>query len=197
MATSGDKIQGIARLYAEAILRLAEATKQTDALRGEFEELMGIRGKAPDVGAYLLSPTVDVAVRAAAIDKLFRGKLSDLCVDFLQVLNRKDRLSLLWQIIESFFHQYEDLRGRVEVYVRTAVPLPDNLRQSLLNVLTKNTGRPITLHEAVDASLIGGMVVQIGDRKFDMTVAARIRGMWQAFVDRGVRETPNVMSFVG
>jgi F-type H+-transporting ATPase subunit delta len=118
-------------------------------------------------------------------------------VDFLQVLNRKDRLGLLWQIIESFFHQHEELRGHLEVSVRSAVPLADNLRQSLMAVLTKQTGRHIVLHEAVDASLIGGLVVQIGDRKFDMSVLSRIRGLWQAFADRGVRETPNVMSYVG
>src|SRR5436305_443733 len=90
------------------------------------------------------------------------GQASDLLLDSLQVINRKGRLGQLRAIAESYRAALRDLRGWVDVRVRTAVPLDDAQRTRLQEVMAASTGKKPTLIERVDPSLIGGLVVDVG-----------------------------------
>ncbi len=103
MANVNDSELGIGRLYAEAILDLAEEAGQGDAL---LEELNGAGGVcstgAPELEQLLASPLVDEEARVRVIEDAFRGRASDLLVDSLQVINRKGRLGSLRAIAEAY-----------------------------------------------------------------------------------------------
>ncbi len=188
MATVSDKEIGLARVYARALLELAEDRQEADNLLRELLDLLAMLEKSKPGGGFFTSPLVDSAVRTQVIEKAFRGRCSDLLVDALQVINRKERLVLFPAIVEQFRLAHEDLRGRVDVHVRTATPLTDDLRRGLREAAKAYAGREADLVETVDEAVIGGMVVHIGDRKFDTSVATALRRLAGQLAERAARE---------
>ncbi|MGD2108332.1 MAG: ATP synthase F1 subunit delta [Phycisphaerae bacterium] len=196
MAEFEGQEMAVARVYAGAMLELAEARNETAQLQTELLELAERVDTNPDFARFLSSPLVDAKARRAALEKLFRGRYSDLLVDSLQVLNRKDRLGLIRAVAEAFRLDYEDARGRLEVHVRTAVPLPDELRGRIKTVAKEKTGKDVDLVETVDDSLIGGLVMRIGDEKFDASVATRLKTIGAALLERASHEIHGGRSYL-
>ncbi len=95
MASVSDKELALARVYSQAMIELSAGAGDTQTLGEELADLAAFLDRDPAFDRFLSSPTVDPESRRAALEKLFRGKYSDLCVDALQVMNRKDRLSLV------------------------------------------------------------------------------------------------------
>lgn len=188
MSNVNEKELAVAKVYSRAIFEVAAAKGATAEV---LEELAGLGqlavGDRP-FADFLSSPMIDAKVRQAAIDKMFRGRLSDVVVDALQVVNRKGRLALLPAIAEQYRQLLRDRDQRVDVLVWTAVPLSESLRAEIRKVVGNFTGRQPDLHETVDPSLIGGLVLEFGDRKVDGSVLFEISKYRQRFADRAARE---------
>ncbi|MEM1177237.1 MAG: ATP synthase F1 subunit delta [Acidobacteriota bacterium] len=189
MPRFNDKELAVARVYGRALLSLADNAGQAEEV---LEELMWLADYAKDdagFSRFISSPTVDENERGASLEKMFRGRLSDLVVDALQVINRKGRMALLPAVAETYRQDHRDLRGHVDVHVRTAVPLSDGLRQKVHAAVAGYSGLEPKLHESVDESLIGGIVLQIGDRKIDASVkneVHRYRKLLLALAEREI-----------
>ena len=188
MANVDDRDLAVGRLYAEAMLGLAEEQGASDTLLDELRELVGFLDQNPKVEHFLASQMVDEEGRARVIEDLFRGNASDLLVDSLQVINRKGRLGQLRAVVEAYRTAHRDLRGWVDVHVRTAVPLDDALRARLKDAMAASTGRKPVLVERIDPSLIGGLVVEVEGKKFDASVASRLHDLSDALLARASRE---------
>ena len=188
MPTVSSQESSVARLYAAVMLDLAEAQGEADVLLGELFDFVGRVAEDADFHTFLVSPLVDVETRRNALEKLCRGGYSDLFVDALQVLSRNGRLGLIGNLAEAYRLARDDLRGRIQVHVRTASALTDELRTKLKRVASEQTGKEAVLLETVDESLIGGLVLQIGDRKFDASVATRLRRLAATLLERALQE---------
>lgn len=176
-----DKQIGVARVYSRALLELAERRGVAGAVQDELGEIVKLAGRDPRFARFVESPLVDPEDRERTLERMFRGRLTDVLLDALQVMNRKGRLAILPTMAQAYHQELEDLRGRVEVQVTSAVALTDELRERLRRVVAASTGRQVDLVERVDDSLIGGLVVRIGDRKIDGTVSYQIRHLREVF----------------
>jgi F-type H+-transporting ATPase subunit delta len=188
MPPASDRAMAIARVYSEAILNLAEKQGDIDVILNELQDLVERLSADAGFREFLISPIVDADARQKAIERLFRGKYSDLFVDALQVLHRKGRLDLLPAIAESYRHTRAELGGYVEVSVASAVPLTHDLREKLRAAIAEKTGKTPDLIETVDESLIGGLVIRIGDQKFDDSLARHLRKLSAALQQRAAGE---------
>lgn len=196
MANVDDRDLAGGRLYAEAILNLADESGQAETLLEELRQLIEILDANPKVNHFFSSPLVDEGGRARVIEEMFKGRASDLLVDSLLVINRKGRLDRLRAIAEAYRLAYRDRRGLVDVHVRSAVPLTDALRARLVEAITTSTGKRPTLVERVDPTLIGGLVVEVAGRKIDASVATRLHGMSQALLARASQEIHRGTAYV-
>ncbi|MBW8876549.1 MAG: ATP synthase F1 subunit delta [Acidobacteria bacterium] len=196
MAKVDDRDLAVGRLYAEAMLALAEERGSSDALLDELKELVDFLDQNPKVEHFLASQMVDEEGRARVLEDLFRGQASDLLLDSLQVINRKGRLGQIRAIAESYRTALRDLRGWVDVHVRTAVPLDDAQRTRLQEAMAASTGRKPALIERIDPSLIGGLVVDVEGRKFDASVASRLQDLSAALQARASREIVSGTAYV-
>lgn len=177
MSRIDDRNLGLGRLYARALLDLAEEQGSAGELLDELAELARYVEGNPELVDLFASPFVEGADRARMLEKVFRGRASDLLVDALQVINRKGRLGSLRTIAEAYRQELRDRRGQVDVFVRTAVPLSGDLRARLSESLAAFTGRQPALFEKVDPSVIGGLVVEVAGTKIDTSVASRLKGL--------------------
>lgn len=183
-----DRNLGLGRLYAKALLDLAEEQGSADELLDELKDLALYMEGNPELLHVFGSPLVEGTDRAQTLEKVFRGRASDLLVDALQVINRKGRLGSLRAIAEAYRQELRDRRGQVDVHVRTAVPLNEGLRARLSESLAQFTGRKPTLIEKVDPSVIGGLVVEVAGTKIDTSVASRLKGLGAALERRASEE---------
>lgn len=186
----------VATIYARAALRLAEKQGTADEMLEEVFGVAKILGEHPEVERHLLTPLVDEVTRRAFLEKILRGRVSDLLVDTLQVMNRKGRAGLLRAFGEAYRIELDRLRGRIDVNVKTAVPLNDDLRKMIADVAAfyarEETGgaengpdKKARLIEQVDEQLLGGFVLRMGDRKVDCSVARELRRVAEMFHERG------------
>ena len=196
MANVIDKEIAVARIYSDSMLKLAEARGEADDLLAELLELSSELEKNPELEIFFSSPRIDAKAREKTLEKIFRGRASDLLVDSLQILNRKERLGLVRTMAETFRLAHEALRGRIDVHVKTAVPLGEKMRETLKEVASRHAGKEADLIETVDESILGGMIVRIGDEKFDSSVATRLKSLGAALTERASEEVHGDKSYV-
>lgn len=196
MASVDENNREIGRLYAEAILHVAEERGQSEELLEELNGLVEYLDGNPDLDRFLASPMIEAEPREQVIEQAFRGRASDLLLDSLLVVNRKGRLAALRAIATAYRAALRDLRGWVDIHVRTAVPLTPALRERLEGTLAGATGRKPTLIEKVDPAVIGGLVVEVEGRKIDASVASRLHDLSEALLARASREIHSGKAYV-
>lgn len=184
MAIAKDSSLAIGDVYAEALFEAARQQNQLDEVFDQLTELGAYMEREPEFGAFMIALTVDDDAREAVLDKLFRGRMNDLLLNALQVLNRRRRPDLLPALCEQFRKRMETHRNQIEVDVRTARPLPDDQRNELAGALRNRIGKEPILKIKVDESLLGGLIVQVGDKQLDMSISSRLAAMRQKLLAR-------------
>jgi F-type H+-transporting ATPase subunit delta len=181
--------QGIARVYAEALLNAAEKAGQADLVIEELNSLINdVYRVESGLEAFLSSGAIGRDRKAQVIDRVFKGRSSDLFVNFLQVLNMHERLSLLRPILIALVDLNIERQQRVKVHVRSAIPLSEAERDRLIRELQQTLNRAPILEAGVDPDLLGGLVVRVGDQLFDCSVKARIDSLRNQLIERSVYE---------
>lgn len=196
MATGLEKQAPLARVYAESIGTLAVEQQRDDEVLGELEGLVAALDVSPALETFLTSPLIEENDQRDVLERALRSRVSDLVVDALQVMRRKGRLGLLRAVALAYREQWMERRGRVEVRVATAVPLSGELRSALVRAVAERIGKEPVLVEAVRPDLIGGLVVSVGDDRFDSTVAAGLTRLQGGLLERAAHELVSEKSFI-
>ena len=153
-----------ARRYAEAILDLATAEKAVDEYRASLDSLAA--GISPQAIRALRNPAVPVKQRLAAIEAVTKGQPKAIR-SLLLLLEQRDRIALLPDIARAFGDLVDRRAGIVKAKITTAVALDDKQRRGFVDRLEKSSGHTLKSTFAVDESLIGGAVIQLGDHQVD------------------------------
>lgn len=188
MANIEQESQSIAEVYASALLELAVAKNQADEVESELSDVAGILEDNAEFARFMASPTVPEEARTDGLEKAFRGKMNDLLLNTLLVMNRKGRAGLVVAVAEAYRLLMEFRNGEVDVIVRSAVKLDDATKDRVRKAVGSYVGKKPRLVEKVDEALIGGLVLQIGDEKLDTSVASRLGKMRHAFLERASHE---------
>ncbi len=162
------------RRYAEAIFDLAEADKAIDAYRVSLDSLA--EAITPQIIRALRDPSVPVKRRLAAVDAATKGQPKAIR-SVLLLLEQRDRIALLPAIARAFGNLVDRRAGIVNAKITTAVPLDDVQRKAFVTRLEKSSGKQIKASFTVDAGLIGGARVQLGDHLVDSSVRAQLAAL--------------------
>ncbi|MCB9851150.1 MAG: ATP synthase F1 subunit delta [Phycisphaerales bacterium] len=186
----------IADSYAKSLLELTEQARTTDSVVGAFRDFVEYIGRDTAFHDFLTSHAVDTDRRAAVLEKLFRGKLDDLLLSAVQVINRKGRCELIPLIYDRYRLAVEEVRNEVDVYVTSAVPLSDASRTQLTQAVTRVAGKTPRIVEQVDPNILGGLIVRIGDEKLDNSVARQLAAIAGKLDERTVQEIHSGREYV-
>lgn len=178
----------LADVYAEALLESAEERGQYEDVTAELADLAAYMDREADFALFLTADSVDDDPRRDSLEKLFRGKLNDLVLNLLQVLNNRRRMGLLRAVVRCVQLRVEARNHQREVTVRTANPLTDSLRDQIRRGVGEYIGREALLIEEVQPELIGGLVIQIGDVQVDASVETKLRTMLRRLRERATAE---------
>jgi F-type H+-transporting ATPase subunit delta len=176
-------------VYAKALLGAAETAKATDTVVQEFDSLIDdVLDHLPKLEAVLQSALVEEEAKAKMLQKAFNGKASVVFSNFLQVVAHHGRLDMLRLIHLAFHEELDKARGRVRVLVSTAAPLDKAAEDKITENVRQRLGLQPFLEVQVHPELIGGIVLKIGDRVFDGSVATQLERLREKMLNRSVHE---------
>ncbi len=175
----------LAEVYAKALLGATEKAGQSEAVLAEYESLMSdVLNQLPQLKTALYSLRVAHEDKVKLLDKSFAGKMSPLLLSFLKVLSQHHRFDSVGMILTEANRQLDQLRGRVEVFVTSASPISNQLLEQITAKLTTMLGREVLLRTKIDADLLGGLLVRVGDKVYDSSVATQLKKMKEVALDR-------------
>lgn len=197
MPAAHDESLAIGDVYARALLEAANEAGQTDEVAEQFDDLVAHLARDAEFAAFLTSLTVDNDKRRVTLEVLFRTRMNDLLLNTLQVLNSRGRAEIIGAVHECFQLRLEAQRNQVEVDVITAVPLPADMREKLARSVGERIGKTVILKPRVDESLVGGIIVQVGDTRLDASLSRHIRNMRARLLERASTEIFSGKQYVG
>jgi F-type H+-transporting ATPase subunit delta len=177
----------LADVYAAALFNLASEARQAAEVGDELTALAGLTARQPELVAFLRSEIVDTAKRRAALERVLRGRVNDLLMNTLLVMNEHGRAGLLPELARAYELRREHAQGQIEVAARSAVPLSGPEQAQVEALAAKLSGRKPLVQYTLDAELIGGLVVQIGDHRLDSSVRRQLHAARTKLLERSQR----------
>lgn len=164
----------IARNYAETLLELA---RRAGDLRGWGVMISGVADAVQNdetLRRFLESPRISAEHKSAVLGRALQDRVPALMVRFLQALLRHRRQMLIPDIAREYLDLVDVQEGRLHARVTTAhEPTPAD-RAAIAAQLSRVFGTEVVPHVEVDASILGGLVVRVGDTVLDGSVRRRL-----------------------
>lgn len=160
--------------YAQAILAVAEAEGDLDNVEDQLFRFGRIVESRADLREALTDPGLPTDRKKGLVDSLLEGKASRNTIALLDFLMEQGRARDLPRIVSALTELASERRNSATAEVRAAVPLDEFRRARLRDALVRLTGRDVDLRVIVDDSVLGGVVVRMGDQVFDGTIRRKL-----------------------
>ena len=169
----------LASAYAQSMLQLANEKKEAEQLGQQLADVRKIVEENPSARQMFINPAVSVEERAKVLNNVFRNNVSPLVFNLLGVMNQHGRLGMIPQVSEAYDDLLDQQLGKVEVDLIVTQKLAGNDLENAKQKITKALGRDAVIHQYVDESILGGMVIRVGDKLIDASVRNQLETMRQ------------------
>lgn len=167
----------IASRYAEALFQVGEESNSTEKLYNELKAVVDIINVNKEFSNILKSPIVSKEEKKTLITNIFGSTLDNEMLNFMKILADKDRLNLLANMEEAFKALLNDKNNILEGVAITAVPMNEGEVNELQAKLSVKYNKTVVLQNEVDKSILGGVLVRLGNEEIDGTVKNRLDKM--------------------
>lgn len=169
---SGSKAAG---RYAKSLIELANEQNALEDLKKDMLLFGNVVGDHSELEAILKNPIIPLDKKAGILQDLFGQKTHLITQNFFKLLVSKGRANILFAIAKEVIEQYNQLKGIIVAKVVSASPLDDAGKAEVVNQVKAQTGAAeVSLQEEVNPQLIGGLILTVGDRRFDGSVAGNL-----------------------
>jgi F-type H+-transporting ATPase subunit delta len=178
--TSGGIVAGLSGRYATALYQLASEDKSVDKVAASLATVHAALAESADLAALTTSPLIDRKSAGAAIAATAKSlKLDTLTTKFLGVLAGSRRLASLPAIIRDYNRLMAAARGETTAEVTSAHPLTAKQQTALKAKLKAGLKRDVALDLKVDPEILGGLIVRVGSRMIDSSLATKLNSLGQ------------------
>ena len=165
----------ISQTYGEALVELAVEENKTDDFIAEITMLLGLLEENKEFGELMNHPKIVKEEKIKVIEDIFTGKVSKELVGLMRMVVEKDHYNELNEVFLYFINQVKEYKNIGTAYVTSAIELNDSQKQAVLKRLLETTKYvEFEMHYDVDAALIGGMKIRIGDRVVDSSIQNKL-----------------------
>lgn len=172
-----ENISHIAVPYAKALFDFALERDAVESVYKDINALNALCKSNRDFLLMLKSPILKTEKKQKIIAAVFAGTISDITRGFLKIIIAKRRESLLPDMAISFIELYRDYKGILATVVKTAVPLTEDIRKEILQVMSTRAKGKVELTEEIREELIGGFVLQWKDMQYDASILNQVNKM--------------------
>lgn len=168
----------IEKVYGEALFELAVEEGKTAELMEEIRLVKQVLSDNPELAKMMQHPGIPVNEKEQVIEQVWGGKVSREVTGLMVLLLKKEHYGQLPQVLDYFLEKVREKERIGIAYVRTAVELSPTQREKVEKRLLETTSyRKFEMHFEVEPSLIGGMVIRIGDRVVDSSIKTRLENL--------------------
>ncbi|MEN8723348.1 MAG: F0F1 ATP synthase subunit delta [Alphaproteobacteria bacterium] len=183
---AGVRVTGLAGRYATALFELALEEGALDAVAADLQSLKTLLSESDDFTAMVRSPILSRSQQEAVMDAILaKGSANKITSNFAGLLAKKRRLFALGDIIKAFATLHAAHKGEVEADVVSAAPLSEQQLGALKDQLRSAMGREIQVNVSVDEALIGGLILKVGSRMIDASLATRLSNLERTMKEVG------------
>ena len=170
-----DESMHVGPIYAKALLAAIGSTGNVDSVMEQFHSLIhDVFDKQPVLEMALANPKLASDEKIRVLDKVFAGKMDATLLTFLKVVSRRGRLNAIRGIYRAAASLRDEAVGRVRVLVTTAQKLDEAALKSLKEKLQNLFKKDVAITCKVDATILGGLIVRVGDMVFDGSVDGQL-----------------------
>jgi F-type H+-transporting ATPase subunit O len=172
------QVHGVEGRYASALYTAAYKQKSLDAIEKDLSKVKGLYESSQKFKEFVLNPTIRANKRREAIQKITKELgVSKESANFIGVLAENGRLNKLEAVINSFETIMRAHKGELFVEITSAEKLSKKHEDALSDALKKfaTQGQQLHVTFAVKPSIVGGLVVTIGDKYIDLSIASKIK----------------------
>ncbi len=171
----------VSKTYGEALFELSIEEKNLDLVTEEVKLVIEVLSQNDDLLRLLNHPKISKEEKLTVIENIFKGRMSDTLVGFLVIIVDKGRYNELHSIFEYFLACVREHKSIGVAYVTSAMELSDTQKNAITNKLLATTKYvQFEMNYIVDSSIIGGLVIQIGDRVVDSSIQTQIKTLTKA-----------------
>ena len=163
-----------ARRYAGALFNVAVARKEEDEVAQNLTMVTSVASQSGELMGVLHHPRITRERKKEILHHVFGGQVRPDVEHLLLMLVEKDRASIIPNVASEFARLLDTHRGEADAEVVSAVPLTSEQITQLEVQLQAATGFKVRLKTRVDESILGGLVVRVGDKLIDASVATRL-----------------------
>lgn len=173
----------ISERYAEAFFQLAKEQNRVEKELDALTFLAETWNSHPDLQGFLKNPRKGPEEKTRAIRNIFEEQVDSYTMNLLLLLLRKDRLSLLPDIREDYKALEDSDKNVLNITITTASQAePDIIQKISDKFCTKYHADSVRVTEVVDPSIIGGVIVQVGDTRYDDSVTGKLKALQDELV---------------
>jgi F-type H+-transporting ATPase subunit delta len=168
----------VSKTYGDALFELAVEENRTDSLMEEILMLQTVLKENKDFEKILEHPEISKQNKLQVIEDVFKGRISDALTGFLRIVVTKGRYKDLPDIFAYFIARVKEYRKIGVAQVTSAISLSEEQKQKIEKKLLDSTQyETMEIEYKVDESLIGGLLIRIGDRVVDSTIRHRLNSL--------------------
>ena len=165
-----------ANRYSLALYELATEANTLNEIEDHSASIIDLISSSKDFKSLIKDPTNNKEDQLSALKKISEQyKLNELLTKFLSFLISKRRFFYVDKILKSFFETCSIKRGELKAELTSAKDLTENEVNSIKEELTKDFSSKIKLNYKHDASLIGGLIVQVGSTMVDTSIKNKLQ----------------------
>ncbi|HEU4719169.1 MAG TPA: ATP synthase F1 subunit delta [Bacteroidia bacterium] len=176
--------------YAKSLLDLSLEKGQLEQVHEDMQLVLNTIRGSRDLELLLKSPVIKTDKKDDILKAIFGGKIGVITTAFIDILTRKRREGYLESVADSFVNQYKKHKKILTAVVTTALGLDESLREQVVNVVKQGGKSEVELQEKVDANIIGGFILRVGDNQVDASIIRQIKNLERTF-----NENPYIKDF--
>ena len=168
----------ISKTYGEALFELAVEENKTSLFLEEVGSLLRVIQENEDFGQFMNHPKIPKEEKIAVMESIFRDRIDRELLGFLVTIVEKDRYSEVEEILKYVIDSIKEYTKIGVVFVTTAIPLQENEKKDIeAKLLATTKYQTLECHYKVDETLIGGMVIRMGDRVVDSSIRTKLESL--------------------
>jgi F-type H+-transporting ATPase subunit delta len=166
-------MEEIARVYAEALFDVAKDKGKLDRIHNELNQFAKALDADRELQVFFFSPYFSSAEKREGIERAVSGADPEF-VNFLELLVDKHRMPVIFRIRRQFEEMWKTENRKLDVTVTSAVELDPEVVDQIGAEIEKQTGQHVELTTRVDAGVVGGIVLQVGNMVLDASIRNRL-----------------------
>lgn len=181
----------VASRYVKSLLSLAEEHKAVEQVHADMQLFASVCASSREFSNMLKSPVIKHEKKRDILEAIFKSKVHKLTMAIIDMLTKKNREPLLPAIATEFHNAYNHYKGIEKASVSTAFAIDEKMKAEMEALVRKlSSKKEVELVQKVDKSLIGGFILNVGDRQIDASIKSKLKSLKTKF-----SENPYIKEF--